>query len=279
MLRWLAKGQCRAPCAVQVLSGPNRETAMTRIAHPSLRELGGTLLALGLTLAGCGGGDPQVRDGGDQVNEGPQTLGAITAGAASFGTNLLIDPSFESRIELGDLPTAPTRWRGDLCVSVAAENGIAPHSGAAMLKFQATGPVPSFGRLTARQWQLVDLSPFAGAIAAGGVRADAGAWFNRVVGSERTDRRFDLRVMAFDGSPADLPARYAANSWLAEDTAPLISVPDSWQQVQASMVLPPGTTYLLVEIYASEDVFNDGDGPEFSGHYADDMSLMLRPSS
>ena len=148
-----------------------------------------------------------------------------------------------------------------------------------MLKFQATGVVPSFGRLTARQWQLVDLSPFDSAIAAGGVRATAGAWFNRVDGGDLTDRRFDLRVMAFDGNPADLPSRYSANSWLAEDTAPLISVPDSWQRVEASMVLPPGTTHLLVEIYASEDVFNDGDGPEFSGHYADDISLMLVASN
>ena len=251
---------------------------MTRIPHQLLRELGWTL-ALGLTLAGCGGGDPQGRNIGEQVKEGSQTLGAITAGATSFGTNLLIDPSFESRIELGDLPASPDRWRGDLCTSVAAENGIAPHSGATMLKFQATGAVPSFGRLTARQWQLVDLSPFASAIAAGGVRAATGAWFNRVVGGELTDRRFDLRVMAFGGNPADLPARYAANSWLAEDTAPLISVPDSWQQVQASMVLPPGTTYLLVEIYASEDVFNDGDELEFSGHYADDVSLTLFASN
>jgi hypothetical protein len=264
---------------VQVLSGPDRETAMTRIPHQSLRELGWTLLALGLTLAGCGGGDPQARDIGGQVMEGPQTLGAITAGAASFGTNLLIDPSFEGRVELGDLPASPDSWRGDLCASVTSENGIAPHSGATMLKFQATGAVPSFSRLTARQWQLVDLSPFASAITAGGVRANASAWFNRAVGGELTDRRFDLRVMAFDGNPADLPARYVASSWLAEDTAPLISVPDSWQQIQASMVLPPGATYLLVEIYASEDVFNDGDGPEFSGHYADDLSLMLFTSN
>jgi hypothetical protein len=248
---------------------------MARIPHRSLRELGWTLLALGLTLAGCGGGDPQAGDTGEPFRESAQTLGAVATGGPSFGTNLLIDPSFNGRVELGGLPESRDSWRGDLCASVASENGIAPHTGAFMLKFHATGAVPSFGRLTARQWQLVDLGPFASAIAAGGVRANAGAWFNRVAGDELTDRRFDLRVMAFDGNPIDLPARYAASSWLAEDTAPLISVSDSWQQVQAGMVLPPRTTYLLVEIYASEDVFNDGDGPEFSGHYADDVSLML----
>jgi hypothetical protein len=264
---------------VQILSGSNRETAMTRIPHQSLRELGWTLLALGLTLAACGGGDLQVRGNGEQVKEGSQTHGAIAAGATSFGTNLLIDPSFEGRVELGDLPVSPHSWRGDLCASVAAENGIAPHGGTAMLKFQASGVAPSFSRLTARQWQLVDLRPFASVIAAGSVRANASAWFNRAAGGELTDRRFDLRVMAFDGNTADLPARYAASNWLTEDTAPLISVPDSWQRVEASMVLPAGTTYILVEIYASEDVFNDGDGPEFSGHYADDVSLVLSSSN
>jgi hypothetical protein len=250
---------------------------MARIPRRLPRALGGMLLALGLALAGCGGGDAQMPVHGEQVKEGAQALGAVTAGASLFGVNLLIAPSFEGRIEFGDLPTSPQHWRGDLCDAVASENGIAPRSGATMLKFQATGAVPSFSRLTSRQWQLVNLGPYAQAIAKGGVRAKAGAWFNRVAGGDQTDRRFDLRVMAFDGNPAELPARYAANSWLAEDTAPLISAPDSWRQVEASVLLPPAATYLLVEIYASEDVFNDGDGPEFSGHYADDVSLVLVP--
>ena len=93
---------------------------MTRISYPSLRELGWTLLVLGLTLAGCGGGgDPQARDSVERVKDVPQILGGTTAGAAAFGTNLLIDPSFDSRVELGDLPASPDSWRGDLCASVA----------------------------------------------------------------------------------------------------------------------------------------------------------------
>ena len=49
----------------------------------------------------------------------------------------------------------------------------------------------------------------------------------------------------------------------------------SWQQVQASLALPPNTTYVLVEIYAFEDQVNDADGAEFAGHYADELSLVL----
>jgi len=230
-----------------------------------------TQLLLGALLASCGGGDV-----GDPLHmDRMQAQVSMTAGTGTFGSNLLIDPSFEEALTLGSLPTAPGSWRGDLGASMSAEWDIAPHDGAAMLKFQATGATASANTLTSKQWQLVDLSRFAEAIAAGGVRADASGWFNRVDGGASTDRRFDLRVIAFDGSAADLPARYAANSWLAEDTAPLISAANRWQQVSASLVLPPGTTYVLIELCASEDVFNDGASPEFTGHYADDLALVL----
>ena len=126
----------------------------------------------------------------------------------------------------------------------------------------------------ARFSRLIPL-PLAILIAAGGVRAEAGAWFNRIVAGTTTDRRFDLRVLAFDGEPAEVAARYVAGTWLAQQTATVDADPFRWQQVQASLVLPPTTTYVLVEIYAFEDVQNDAEGTEFAGHYADDISLVL----
>ena len=220
-------------------------------------------------LAGCGGGDA----GDEAARHAMQASQARDA--AILSGNLLLNPTFDAAALPGNLPTAPGNWRGDLSASVAAEMGIVPHSGTTMLKFQATDAQPGPDTLTGQQWQVVDLGQFAAAIAAGGVRAEALAWFNRVAGDERTDRRFDLRVMAFDGSPGDLPERYLASNWLAEDTAPLVSAGDRWQKVGASLPLPPGTTYMLVEISVSEDVSNDADAPEFAGHYADDISLML----
>ncbi len=109
----------------------------------------------------------------------------------------------------------------------------------------------------------------------GGVRADASAWFNRVQVDAATDRRFDLRLLAFDGNPAEVGARYVAGTWLAQQTVMLDSAAFSWQQVQASLALPPNTSYVLVEIYAFEDQVNDADGAEFAGHYADELSLVL----
>jgi len=48
-------------------------------------------------------------------------------------------------------------------------------------------------------------------------------------------------------------------------------------EITASVELPPKTRYLLVEIQVSEDVLNDAEAPEFAGHFADDLSLVLQP--
>ena len=75
--------------------------------------------------------------------------------------------------------------------------------------------------------------------------------------------------------PADLLARYAAASWIAQQTTTVISTANLWQQAQASLVLPPSTRYVLIEIYAYEDVFNDAESAEFTGHCADEVSLAV----
>lgn len=202
----------------------------------------------------------------------------IVVGAnAAYGVNLLVNPGFESDVLNGLLPTAPGNWRGDRSDSVAAEQGIAPRSDTRMLKFVATADVPSSNNLTSQQWQIVDLTPYRSDIDAGRVRADASAWFNRVAGTAFTDRRFDIRLQAFSGDPSQLPASYVNPSGvrLAELTASLDSGGNTWQQAALQLQLPPGTTYVLVEIYAYEDVRNDAALPEFDGHYADDTALVL----
>ena len=173
------------------------------------------------------------------------------------------------------LPGAPGFWQGDNHRRAAAENDIAPRSGAQMLNFLSTGAIGSTNTVASQLWQTVDLRDQTALIAAGGVRVDASAWFNRVQIDATTDRRFDLRVLAFDGNPAEVEARYLAGTWLAQQTASVNAEPFRWQPVQASLVLPANTTYVLVEIYAFEDVQNDADGTEFAGHYADDVSLVL----
>lgn len=190
--------------------------------------------------------------------------------------NLVRNPGFESPVGAGTLPVAAGLWAGDATSLSAGEGGVVPHGGRSMLKFVATGPSASAALLTSQLWQIVDLSEWSAAIARGDVRADASAWFHRVVGTATTDRRFDLRVLAYDGPPAELPVRYAANRALALQAAVVDSAGVAWQQASASLLLPPGTRYVLVEIYAYEDVRNDAVAPEFDGHYADDVALVLR---
>jgi hypothetical protein len=171
------------------------------------------------------------------------------------------------------MPVAPGNWRGDPAAVVGTEMGIVPHAGATMLKFVATGAGASLETTTGQLWQVLDLSGQAASIESGAVAsACVSAWFNRIEGP-LADQRFDLRIIAFDGNPAELQARYDTGRWLAEATAPLLSVPNRWQQVVAQLTLPTGTTHLLVEIVASEDTQNDAEGVEFAGHYADDLFL------
>jgi hypothetical protein len=201
---------------------------------------------------------------------------SIPVGPPTYGRNLLVNGDFSAPVGIGPLPAASGAWVGDLATVLPAERGISPRSAPGMLSFIYTGTSPTASALQSSQkWQLVDVRELATDIAAGRVRADGSVWFNRVLGDEATDRRFDLRLIAFDGEASTVPARYSTAAWLAVQATSVLTVGNQWEQAQASLVLPPGTTFVLVEIYAFEDVVNEVTGVEFSGHYADDTSLVL----
>ena len=203
------------------------------------------------------------------------TLLTVTA-TGGFGTNLLLNPGFEaSDVVVGGLPSSAGAWQGDLAARVASDQGIGQHAGAYMLKFTATGLVAGAGFFTSQQWQTVDLRGYATLIDQGKVRLDASAWVNRVAGDAETDTRFDLRVLAFPGTPAGFPTDYPPPAGQIR-SATINSTAGSWQQLQVLFdVLPAGTRYAAVELYPYENVMDDGTLPEFDGHYADDVSLVL----
>jgi hypothetical protein len=200
---------------------------------------------------------------------------AIVVTPGGLGNNLLINPGFDQAVAVGSLPTAPGNWRGDVCSVVAAELGIAPHGAPNMLKFGATGTVPSATLVSSQQWQIVDLTSFATEIAAGRAHAAGSIWVNRVTGDASTDRRFDLRVLSFGGSPEGMPAAYAASAWLDAAVVTLVSAGDQWQELNVGFTIPAQTSYILFEVYAYEDVVNDAAAPEFAGHFADDAALVV----
>ena len=169
----------------------------------------------------------------------------------------------------GDIPTDGSGWEGDQFTIVGAENGISPRGGSSMLRFDATdGPNPS--TLGASQLtNVVDVSEYANLINGGNVTAEVTAWFNRVDFDAETDSQFFILVRALDAGGTAL------------DSALVGILTDAnlgtWEQNQASVVLPAGTISVEARLLAFENIMNDDVAPEFDGHYADDVQLRLLP--
>jgi hypothetical protein len=187
--------------------------------------------------------------------------------------NLLVNPGFETVETVGGaLPTTTGDWAGDgSVITVGTENGVTPHGGANMLKFLSTG-LSGGGGGSSDVWQLVDMTPFAAAIAAGTALAEASAFFNRVAGDAQTDTQFQVVIRAYSGSTVG----FSGAGFLDQAVGNLISDGDTgtWGSIDASLLLPTGTTYVGFLLAAVENVFNDGSN-EFDGHYADDAVFTV----
>jgi hypothetical protein len=233
---------------------------------------------------------------------------AVAVPAATYDTNLLIDPDFEQSVRVGPSPTGFGYWRFDESVSVPAQQGIEPRRGNRMLHLVGTNrDTATLGGAStgAEQVQLVDVSALAADIDADGVRVSASAWFSRVAGCLETDDAFGVVIMAFDGPPTTFGARWTngvnaavaqgrtrdeadmtgVDGWLRHRTAsfrhnrPEDRVGDvfQWRRADVTADLPPGTRFLAIVVYASENVKNDTAFPELHGHYVDEAEVRLTP--
>ncbi|MGE0442009.1 MAG: hypothetical protein AB7S39_16090 [Gemmatimonadales bacterium] len=197
---------------------------------------------------------------------------------ASYGPNLLANSSFSTSVAVGGWPSGFGYWRGDEAARApSAQQGIVPRTGDGMLQLVSSAPTgPRADASAAEQMQFVDVSALAGDIADGLVVASASAWFARVGGCAAIDTRFNLILVAFDGEPAQANAKVSAGAWLERTVSALdVPLPATWQPATAVMRLPPGTTFVGVWLGAIENVANDATHPEFHGHYADDVALVL----
>jgi hypothetical protein len=205
------------------------------------------------------------------------TLVATLAGVAE-ADNLVVNPSFETgNYAAAAWPSGLGYWGGDQAAFVTFENGIAPLAGDRMLRFDFTafsGPDPV--QVASDVFSLIDLDSVRDLILSGVAVASAEASFNRVAGDDLTDNEFSLRVLAYDGLPADFPLEL--NEWIARSDATLFSDSDvtTWEAMSVEMLVPANTYYLAVYVAARENVFNNGDGLEFDGHYCDEVSLEVR---
>ena len=194
--------------------------------------------------------------------------------------NLLADPDFEQRGRIDGLPTTTGHWGGDWNEVVGRQDGISPRSGSSMLHFMHTAVGGKEEGTASDTMQLVDVSEYAGEIAAGSSTARLSAWFNRVAGDAKTDTAFQVFIRAYDGSPADFPARCQRPA-LGSAVATIYSDGDvrTWERAEVSLQLPPGTTYLAGWVCAYENVVDDSYlQQEFAGHYADSAELVIESS-
>ena len=207
-------------------------------------------------------------------------LGVLCVGLAvsAAKANLVHAPGFEGLATIADgLPNAAGVWGGDegnTVVGAQAALGIGPRAGDAMQQVIGLNTPNQAGSNNSDTVQLVDLAPYASAVAAGNAVAHAEAFFNRLgndgEGAGKTNR-FILSLRAHGGAIADYPA--GAGSFLAARSPRLFADvdPATWEGVQASLDIPVGATYLALVITAEDAAAG------LPGHFADDVSLVVVP--
>ncbi|MEM1297590.1 MAG: hypothetical protein AAGH89_19640, partial [Verrucomicrobiota bacterium] len=187
---------------------------------------------------------------------------------------------FESGVSSAEFeyPTSPGRWTGDPSeIVTSGDQGIVAPEGQRMLRFQKTSNEVREGKQQrANRWQIVLLegvNPDQGPII-----ATAQAQFNRVTGGPDTDTQMRVEIAAFAGSPATTEQQLDSVDFLTR-TISRVEIdgdPSSWETIAATILVPPGTKFLLIGLAANENVRNNPpDEIEFDGHYVDAVELTL----
>lgn len=204
---------------------------------------------------------------------------ALLAAASATNAATVFNPSFEFGAPVMGGPLV-TDWRYDTHNFVTAENGITPAAGNQMLKFLETSPGggPS-AAIVCDVFQVIDMTSLAdqAIISTGFGSVTIGALFNRVAGPvpSPVDTRFDLNIRSHT-SLAN--AQALASTGLASNTLISDSILTTWEALTTTLALPVGTQYITLHLAAVENVVNDSTGPEFQGHYADDVRMTLTPA-
>ena len=198
----------------------------------------------------------------------------------------LADAGFEN----GTAPAAegvPVRfalWSGDFAESTAAQQGVSPKEGRRMLRFlRADSAVTAAPEKTSsgNLYQVVDMRTRREEIADGQAAVDWSAWFNWVPGADEAGMQFMMNVWSFNGTTEILPRNWKEH--LYQETAKsshrmtVDDTPREWRQVAGSMIIPPDTDFLVIELKVIPKPPVTGAAPRvFSGCFADDVQLTLR---
>ncbi|MHC4756613.1 MAG: PEP-CTERM sorting domain-containing protein [Planctomycetota bacterium] len=196
-------------------------------------------------------------------------------------TNLVTNPGFETpETTNGGWPSTYGDWYGDYSSIVGTSSGVIPYGGSYMLQLKGTSWGSGASSANACQVpQIVDISSFASLIASGNAVVTASAYFNRVSGDAQTDTQVGISVFAYEGSPSSYPSDRAVSNWLLRENAFFDSDddPGTWELCELQMTLPTNTDYIVIDIQARENIYNDISGTEFDGHFADNVTVEVVP--
>lgn len=176
----------------------------------------------------------------------------------------------------GGRPKVPNQWSGDLIGISKGLGEISPRSAGGMLHFQGTSAQKEVRNTNASQlWRIVDLYEVREKMGRRPERVSLSGWVNRVTGDSQTDRAFLFGLSCHHEITQELDE---SENVTTKVMTSLISDsdPGTWERADLQLHLPQNLRYLVIMIGASEDVSNNEEGPEFDGHFLDDLNLVFR---
>lgn len=200
--------------------------------------------------------------------------------ASTASANLVTNAGFEHSVDYLHWPNDYGVWGGDKAHSAAARQGITPLEGSRMLQFDVTSWNGTGSDASSCQiCQPINTSSYQALIRSGEAVASARAYFNRVAGDSQTDTKFMISIFAYSGGVANHNDLKEAGAHLARQDGSLISDfnPATWELGSVTVRLPAATDFIVVQVSAVENIYNDFAAPEFDGHYADDVELIIVP--
>ena len=190
--------------------------------------------------------------------------------------------SFENEaiVESEGWPGKSGIWSGDNVRLVGSEQGIQPHSGKKMLRFYQTYHdsevvQPDKNSYMCTQQQLIDIRDLRLAHPEARLTAEIKAHFNRIDAGPTTDSQFTVGIRSITGSPSNpLYSQTSRRKSIISDNDPM-----TWEPVVTEISIPRDTKFILIEVEASENKFNDPhESEELHGHYVDSISLRIERS-
>ena len=196
----------------------------------------------------------------------------------------IINGGFEAHTDIGvSVPKKVGVWSGDVSRVTGPENGVAPFSGEAMLRFvRADNDLsePGARHNVGEVLQIIDLRPWQAELARGNAQIELSARFSS--GSQEPGYYFSLRAISFRG-----PIDSAAEAWRdraecgrtaaerrveAQRPSPLAR----WQKIQLLLPILPETDFLIIQGAATLLPLPEKGTVEFPAHYMDDVTAKLR---